>query len=206
MSPNIKRIAITGNIACGKSYIGNLLQAKGYPLLDSDTLVHQVLSTSNSVSNAVVDICMPNNILSTSNTNYIDRRKLGKIFFNDRHIKEKVEKVLHPEIQKQVEEFFQDNTQYYKVAFYLIPLLFETHQENKFDEIWLIYCKEDIQYQRLQQRNPELSITELHKRISAQIPQQLKVNKVTHIIDNSYDHKNTQIQLNNILNNHIDLR
>ncbi len=37
------KVAITGNIASGKSSVENILKEKGYKVLDSDIVVHDLL-------------------------------------------------------------------------------------------------------------------------------------------------------------------
>ena len=46
------RVAITGNIASGKSVVGSILTSKGYSVFDTDEIAHGVLATSYKVRDA----------------------------------------------------------------------------------------------------------------------------------------------------------
>ena len=64
------KIAITGNIASGKSAVEKLLSAKGFTVYDTDKIAHEILENSNEVRLAFKDF----DILTNDK---IDRKKGG---------------------------------------------------------------------------------------------------------------------------------
>jgi len=73
------KVAITGNIASGKSVAEDILKAKGFKVLDTDAVAHRLLKEDNIVK-----------LLAETFHNYdifenneLSRQKLGKIFFAD---------------------------------------------------------------------------------------------------------------------------
>ena len=68
------KVAITGNIASGKSAVEKLLSAKGFTVYDTDKIAHELLENSNEVRESFKDF-------DIYTDNKIDRKKLGKIVF-----------------------------------------------------------------------------------------------------------------------------
>ena len=71
------KIAISGNIASGKSTVENLLKQKGYKVFDTDTITHDLLEKYNS---DIIKLFEKDNI---SENGFISRKKLGLVVFSD---------------------------------------------------------------------------------------------------------------------------
>ncbi len=200
------KLAITGNIACGKTLIGNYLDKLKIPIIDSDNIVHDLLSHSNEASTKIIKLCQPNNIINENyldqNISFINRQKLGELLFFDSSLKKQIEEIIHPKCREITEKFFQEKSdQGFELAINLIPLLFENNLQKYYDKIWLISCQSNIQKLRLQKRNPNLSDQEVSARLKAQIPQENKINLVDFVIDNSGEIEKTLSQVDSGLKN-----
>ena len=200
------KLAITGNIACGKTLIGNYLDKLKIPIIDSDNIVHDLLSQSNEASTKIIKLCQPNNIINENyldqNISFINRQKLGELLFFDSSLKKQIEEIIHPKCREITEKFFQEKSdQGFELAINLIPLLFENNLQKYYDKIWLISCQSNIQKLRLQKRNPNLSDQEVSARLKAQIPQENKINLVDFVIDNSGEIEKTLSQVDSGLKN-----
>ena len=200
------KLAITVNIACGKTLIGNYLDKLKIPIIDSDNIVHDLLSHSNEASTKIIKLCQPNNIINENyldqNISFINRQKLGELLFFDSSLKKQIEEIIHPKCREITEKFFQEKSdQGFELAINLIPLLFENNLQKYYDKIWLISCQSNIQKLRLQKRNPNLSDQEVSARLKAQIPQENKINLVDFVIDNSGEIEKTLSQVDSGLKN-----
>ncbi len=200
------KLAITGNIACGKTLIGNYLAKLKIPIIDSDNIVHNLLASPNEVSSQIIKLCQPINIINENyldqNISFINRQKLGELLFFDQILKKQIEEIIHPKCREITEKFFLEKSeQGFELAINLIPLLFENNLQKYYDKIWLIYCQPNIQKLRLQKRNLNLSGQEVAARLKAQIPQENKVNLVDFVIDNSAEIEKTLSQVDLALKN-----
>lgn len=161
------KVAITGNIASGKSEVEKILKEKSFEVLDTDAVAHDLLRDEKA-KKAICEAFAEFDILENGE---ISRSKLGKIVFEDKNLREKLEGVLHPLIKDEIGRFFSQQQELgKKISFVAIPLLFEVHFEKLFDKIILVYSDDEIRLKRLMERN---DLTEEHaqNRIDIQMNQ-----------------------------------
>lgn len=153
------RIALTGNIASGKSAVSEFLKEKGVNVLDTDEVAHELLTVNNKpLFEAFKDYDVFEN-------GEFSRVKLGKLVFADETLRKKLEAIMHPQIAEKIKNF--DGV----VA---IPLLFEAKMKNLFDKIIMVYADDEKRLQRLMKRN-NLTREEAIKRMNSQISQDEKL-------------------------------
>ena len=181
------KVAITGNIASGKSQVEKLLSQKGFTVYDSDKIAHGVLDSITEFYNQDV-----------FTDGKIDRKKLGNLVFNNPYYKLKLEEYTHPKIKKIITELFEKHKNE-KIVFISVPLLFEVGFDTIFDTIIFIEVNPKLQLKRLMQRN-NLSEHDAKLRINAQQPQNEKIKKADFVIKNDSTIENLNNQLEKILN------
>lgn len=173
------KVAITGNIASGKSSVEGILRQKGYKVLDADFVVHELLEDEN-IKKQVISAFKDFDILEG---NEISRKKLGQIVFKDEALRKKLESILHPFVKIEIEQFFEKEKNA-KFAFVSIPLLFEANLESMFDKIILVYADDEIRLNRLIERN-NLSLEYAKNRLAIQMSQDEKVSLSDFVIYNN---------------------
>ena len=195
-----RRIGITGGIASGKTLIGNFLfEAKQWPILDADSYAHEALSTGSPISKQVL-LKYGDEIIQKSRNNdqIIDRKKLAKIVFTNDMEKKWLEEIIHPFVNKRIEEElekFKSNS----IVILIIPLLFEKNYNGLCSEICYVDCSRSMQLKRLQSRD-QLNLEEANQRIDAQWDNALKKQFADHIITNSNNDETWKVQLKKLYN------
>ena len=160
------KIALTGNIASGKSTVQGLLEKKGYKVFDTDDAAHILLDTMPEIK----EVFKGYDILNSDGL--VNRGQLGRIVFSAPELKKKLENIMHPAIKNKILEFFEQNKSE-RAVFVGIPLLFESDMRDIFDKAVLIYTDDFTRKERLILRNnysPEYAAA----RMEAQMPQDEK--------------------------------
>lgn len=172
------KVAITGNIASGKSVVQEILETSGFAVFDADIAAHELLDDNSAVLETFADF----DILENGK---ISREKLGKIVFNNKNLLEKLNAIIHPLVRAEIEAFFAENSDK-NIVFAAVPLLYECGMENMFDRVVLIQTSDSVRLERLIKRSGYSREYAL-KRLESQMPQDKKAAKADFIINNDGD-------------------
>ena len=176
----MKKIALTGNIASGKTTVFEIFKKNNIKLLDCDEVCHFALENEPDIINQIKDV-FKNFDIETSGK--LDRKKIGSIVFDNYEYKLKLENILHKYAKAKLKDFFENNKNE-KLTIVAVPQLFESNMQNLFDCIIMVTADDKIRLKRVQKRN-NLSEIDAQKRIDAQIPQQAKEALVDYVIENN---------------------
>lgn len=193
MSSNKKPyvIGITGTIGAGKSTVGSILEELGVPVIDTDTITHEV-QNSEKVRRAVVER-FGKAVLTDDGTGKIDRKKLGALVFKDPVAKRDLESLIHPAVILESRRCVTTHSDKPFVAI-LAPLLFEAKVQGEYDEIWAVIANEKVLRERLAKRD-DLTEDLITQRLAAQFSQEEKARLSSVVIDNSTSREETKRQV-----------
>ena len=187
----IRRIGLTGGIATGKSYVAGKIKEAGVPMVDADVLSREVVAPGTPGLAAVRRRFGPDAVRRDGT---MDRVRIAQIVFKDKRARLDLEAIIHPAVQKAIDEFFATLPKRTPFAVADIPLLFETGRENQFNAVVVVACPRELQLQRLMERN-KLSKEDAERRLNAQLPIEQKVKKATHVIrtDGTFEQTAAQV-------------
>ena len=141
------KVAIVGKIASGKSAVLNVFKELGYLSLSSDEIVHNLYERKE-----IQDLIIKRFKLKgdadflTMLTEHLKVKKQDL---------ERLEKIVHPLVKKEIESEFKKSSSPLLVA--EVPLLFKAKMENMFDVIIGVDISETNQLKRLEIRDQEKS-------------------------------------------------
>lgn len=169
-------LGITGSIATGKTTVTKYLKEHGYIVVDSDQLAYDALTIDE-------DCIEQTKKRFKLESGPIDRKRLGRIIFNDSQAKKDLEAIIHPYVIKKIKEAIKIN-QDQEIIFLDIPLLFESHLEYLCDQIIVVYLNEQEEVKRLMKRD---NLDEDYARliISNQMSIEEKKARANIVLDNS---------------------
>jgi dephospho-CoA kinase len=186
------RVGLTGGIASGKSTVGGMLREFDCPVLDADTLGHELLERGQEAREEVVRE-FGDEILDAHGN--VDRSKLGQIIFADASKRARLNQILHPRILDVVRKWFtaQGHPGGPELAVVEAALIIEAGYNKELDEVIVCWCPPEQQLQRLVDRG--LTLEEAKQRIAAQMPMEEKRRLGDETIDCSGSIKDTERQV-----------
>jgi dephospho-CoA kinase len=180
----VHRVALTGGIATGKSYVVRRLREAGVPVVDADVLAHEAVKPGSDALELVRRRFGPNAITASGEMN---RRYVGDVVFRDDAARHDLEAIIHPRVRDGIETFFRSLLPDTAFAVADIPLLYETGRPNDFEAVIVVACERERQVERVMARG--VTREDAERRLHAQWPIEDKVARADHVIrtDGSYD-------------------
>jgi dephospho-CoA kinase len=177
-------VALTGNIAAGKSAVAQLFQRWGATLLDADEIVREVQAPGGAVMRRIAErfgdaVVLPDGRL--------DRAALRRIVMADAEAREALERIVHPAVYaRRAELAAAAEARGDRIVVSDIPLLFETGHADGFDAVVLVDAAESVRLRRLVEQRG-LTEAEALAMIRAQMPASAKRSGSDYVIDNDAD-------------------
>ncbi len=128
-------IGLTGNVSSGKSTVAAVWQSLGAVVLDADRIGHAVLAPGSETLDRVVAE-FGEDILANG---HLDRKKLAARVFEDGASLEKLNRLVHPVIGKEIRERIEgERRSGTRVVVVDAPLIFEAGIEDEFDLVVVV--------------------------------------------------------------------
>ena len=162
-----RRIALTGGIATGKSYVRAAFDALGVPTIDADRQARAAVAPGTDGWHAV-RARFGEGIIGTDGE--LDRKALAAIVFADADARRDLEAIIHPIVRRAIDAWFASLAAAgspFGIAD--IPLLFERGRQAEVDGVIVVACSPDIQLRRLMERDG-LTQDDAQRRVDAQLP------------------------------------
>ncbi len=192
------KVALTGGIATGKSYVLDQCRRRGVPCLDADSLAHGVTAAGTEATSAIAarfgaDVLAPDGS--------VDRVKLSAMVFADPTARHDLEASVHPAVYRAITAGLRafELLEAAPLAVVDVPLLYESGHADDFDAVIVTACPLEMQLERLLARG--LSGDEARQRVAAQWPTEEKARRATFVIRTDGTFEETDRQVDEILRN-----
>lgn len=174
----VKKIAITGTIASGKSTFCNIIRQMGYPVFDSDNYAKLVYHKNNPIYNEIVKL-FKEEILDKNRE--INLKIVAKIIFENEYKRKELEKLIHPFVLNGINNMIEKSNDFF---FAEVPLLFESGFDKYFDEIILVTCDKEIALERCI-KDRGYTKEEALSRLNSQIDAKYKIERADYVVYNN---------------------
>jgi dephospho-CoA kinase len=175
-------VALTGNIAAGKSSVARLFATWGATVIDADAIVHELQQPGQPVLAAMVarfgaGILRPGGALN--------RPALRHRILEEPGARAALEAIVHPAVAaRRAEQIAVAEASGASIIVSDIPLLFEAADPTDFDQVVLVDAPEAVRRDRLV-RLRGIDPAEADRLIAAQMPSAAKRDRSHHVIDNA---------------------
>jgi dephospho-CoA kinase len=173
-------IGLTGGIGSGKTTAAKYLESIGHKVIDSDQIVRELYETNTKMKQEI------ESLVSFRIDSIIDKKRLADMIFDQNDLREKINAIIHPLVYQRIDHLIHENLDQ-TIIIIDMPLLFEVGYEKNVDDTLLIYVPKKIQIKRIKDRNPNLTVQEIKKRIQSQMPLLQKKKRASFVIDNRFD-------------------
>ena len=185
MALSFKRIGLTGGIGSGKSTLGQMLQERGYPLINADEISHALTAAQGAAIEPIRERFGPEFIAADG---ALDRARMRQLVFNDAAAKQRLQAVLHPLILagiQSAEASIKDKGN--SLVVIDIPLLVESaHWRAVLQQVIVVDCEEETQVARVMQRN-KLSAAEVRQIMANQASRERRLAAADMVVFNNSD-------------------
>lgn len=189
-------VGLTGGIASGKSTVSSMLKEMNITVIDADVESRLAVQQGEPAYKRIIETFGTDILLPDGE---IDRQKLGSIIFHDEQKRKLLNKIVHPEVRRRMNEKKEAAIKSEeKIVVLDIPLLFESKLTYMVEKTLLVYADRGIQLKRLMERNG-LTIDEAEARIQSQMPISEKRELADEVIDNNRSLSDTKKQLDELL-------
>jgi dephospho-CoA kinase len=177
-------VALTGNIAAGKSTVAELFRGWGAALIDADRLVRDAEAPGSPVLYLIgarfgADLIGP--------AGQLDRAALRRRVMGDPAARAELERIVHPDVSRRRTALLAEaRARGARIVVSDIPLLFEVLDPSAFDAVVFVDAPEPVRRARLLAKRG-LPEEDADRMLAAQMSSAEKRARSTYIIDNDAD-------------------
>ncbi|MDO4527548.1 MAG: dephospho-CoA kinase [bacterium] len=175
-------IALTGGIACGKSMAERCFAEAGCRVLDADQVVRELEAPGGAAVEAIVQHFGET---VRARDGGIDRVALASIVFNDKSARQALESILYPMLKNVIAQWLSKEKPE-DISLFSAALLFECDWAKDWPHVVCVVASEATQLRRMMQHR-QMSESDAHARLSAQMPIAEKASLADAIIYNDVD-------------------
>lgn len=178
----LKKIAVTGGLACGKSTVCQFFKELGAHVVSADEIVHQLLSPNTTLGKEIIDLIGSDIVVNCQ----IDRSKIAKKVFNQPKLLTALENLLYPAVLEEIERIYQQVQHESKSQLFVVevPLLFEAGFNDSFDAVVAVIADSYLCEERFKD-STGYSQEEYKKRSARQLNITEKARRADYVIVNN---------------------
>lgn len=190
------RIALTGGIATGKSFVAAMFAEMGAFVIDADKVAREVVRPGGPCFQALWDFLGPEFFDPDGR---LRRRELRERIIRDSGCRSRLDAITHPAILAEMDRQWEEMRRACpgRPILFDIPLLFEANFTPCFDIIILVYAPPEIQVRRLAARD-HVSLAEAGETLRMQFPIDAKRERSHIVIENGGGPEETRRQVGEV--------
>lgn len=173
------KLGITGGIGSGKSIVAEIFSLCGIPVYIADVESKRITATSSIVREKLIRLF--GNELYKNDA--LDKQLLASKIFNDPSALQEVNKIIHPEVEKDFCNWVEKNKNYDIVA-QEAAILYESGFDRLMDKVVTVYTPLEMRIERTMKRDNSTREKVL-ERIHNQLPDEEKAKLSDYMIVNN---------------------
>jgi dephospho-CoA kinase len=184
-------LGLTGSIGSGKSTVARMFQELGAEIIDADKVGHQLLEKREVKESIVKNF----GSFILNKEGRIERRKVGRIVFQDRKRLEELDSIIHPLIFAEIKRKITFSQA--RIIIVDAAILLEAGWNSLVDRVIVVGASYETGRKRVEE-NGLLSSKEVEGIIEAQFAQNEKIQKADFLIENEESIQETKRQVERV--------
>lgn len=181
----LRKIAVTGGLASGKSSVCQFFKKRGAYVISADEIVHQLLSINTDLGQQVISLLGSDIVVNDQ----IDRGLIACKVFKYPLLLQSLERLVHPAVLKEIEHQYKQvrHSEEYSSFVAEIPLLFETAEKRMldfFDLIIAVVADPEASKKRFQDATGYTN-EEYDRRMARQLDPKEKAKRAHYVLTNN---------------------
>lgn len=136
------KIAITGGIGSGKSYVCRMLEQRGIRIYDCDSAAKRLMRTSPTLRQQLTELIGPDTYDSEG---HLNKAEVARFLLLSEQNAQAIDAIVHPAVSQ---DFLQSGYQWMECA-----ILFESGFDNLVDKVIVVTAPEEIRIERVMNRD-----------------------------------------------------
>lgn len=170
------KIALTGGIGTGKTYLSTHFKEMGIPIFYADDEAKKIYQDEKFVES----LCRVFGAEILLSDRRVDLKALSRLVFSDPQQLAKLNEMVHPWVMHRFEAWAAQQST--PAVMMESAIIFEGDLTCHFDKIIVADAPLELRIQRVMKRNPELSREEILRRITNQMPQEVKCQRADLVV------------------------
>ena len=193
---NTLKIGVTGGIGSGKSYVCKTFQNHfGIKVYDTDRRTQDDIILREHIKNQIINEFGTDSYIN----NTLNKDKFRELLFDDKSALNKMNDIIKPELNKDIEEWANKQNELYVII--ECAIIFENNFETLFNKIITITTPLELRIKRLLDRG--MDYDKILKIMNVQLSDEEKTTKSDYIIVNNNNLLEQITDINDILNEKI---
>ncbi len=176
----MKKVALTGNIGSGKSWVCQLFQRIGIPVFNSDEEAKRLYDRDD--IREAMKTRFGEDVYCDDNQ--VNRKRIAEIIFNDKEAMREVEQLLYPALNAYFDAWAEQQETPY--VLYESAIIFEKGLADRFDAVIMVSADEQTRLRRVMLRD-HCDEAEVRERMALQWPENEKRERADFIIEHDND-------------------
>lgn len=172
------KVAITGNIGCGKTFIARLWDKMGFPVYPADREAARMMNTPEMIMRLAdrfgMEILTPDGLP--------DRKKIAALAFTDPAVLQWLNHTIHPLVMADWQQWLLQHEDK-DLVFMESAIVFEHNLQHHFDATIVVTAPEPLRLVRVMKRDG-VDEESVRLRMAQQWPQEKKADAADHVIVN----------------------
>lgn len=172
------KVGLTGGIGSGKSFVARIFSELGVPIYQADIEAKKLIEVDPDIIAAYKQF-FGDEIYTPLGLN---RKGVAAMVFGDKEILDKVNKVVHPAVERHFQSWLQQHSN----APYVIheaAILFESGASEVMDTIVVVAAPEEVRVARVMERDG-VGSEQVHLRMSHQLSEAERIARADFVINN----------------------